>query len=692
MNTFSFRSALLACVCFLSGMSLVAAPTPGGGGNAATVTYNPDVVIAQGNQPLDQSYPLEIKSPSNLVDGTSVTVALTTSVLYAPTGVDAATALSFLSLSSYSVTFTGPSQKQTITVSVKVPLGNYAGNYAYRIQPTGWPANLSIVDTGCTVNSLVSPPLTQDTSAPAIVLNRPKGETFTYYPVTGVPVTVPITFDATVGTGGQPITGLQAFVNGTGVTVTSTGIGTLAASGTASIDLTDPGTYAVRVTATNQNGTSEDNGDFSIVVSAPAPTITVSSPAANATYTFPTGGTGVTVPISYTATSQYGNITATDATLNGSPIPALSISGVGTALTATGSVTLNNVAAGTYVLHFTASNSYGDATPVDVPFTVQSVDPIPTATILTPTTGTVITRTEGDPATVVNYTFSGGTNFGSVQSVTVLVDGTAVTPTTVTGIGTTAVAGSGSLSYSAAGTHTITLTVSNGFSTATDTTTFTIDQQTADICAYLTWLPPISLNKTVEGGSVVPIKFRLDCHCQFVRDETVLISIYEIYADGSMSDPVIYPYGAGSPNPSDYAITGPMYHLNYPTADGIHHYRIEVYHPRNAEGTSLQLLGTKDLITKEAGPCVQGQHDDHNWGCDKSGKDYGSCDKSGKDYGSGDKSGKDYGSCDKSGKDYGDNSGKSYDKGSSSQTCDSKSSSSSSSSSWNPWGGWGWCW
>jgi Fe-S cluster assembly protein SufB len=40
----------------------------------------------------------------------------------------------------------------TVTVSVDVPLGDFAGNYAYRIQPSGWPANLPIVDEGATVH------------------------------------------------------------------------------------------------------------------------------------------------------------------------------------------------------------------------------------------------------------------------------------------------------------------------------------------------------------------------------------------------------------------------------------------------------------------------------------------------------------------------------------------------------------
>lgn len=599
MKITSLRSTFLFAASFLLGTLLQAAPTPPSG--PGLVSYTPVEKTVQGNQPFSQSYTLAIKSPANLVAGTAVTVILNKVVLSKPGTVDEASALTLLTLSPATLTFTGPNQELTTTVSVNVPVGDFTGSYAWRVMPSGWPTNLTITDSGATVNARVSAPQSTDTTTPAIVLLTPaNGAEYTYLPATGQPVNVPVNFAATVGTGGQPVSGMQAFINGLPVTVTSTGLGTLSASATGSVALTTPGAYTVRATATNQNGTSETSADITVVLSAPPPTIVAASPAGSAVYTFTTGGPGVTVPVSFTATSAYGNITAAGATLNGTPI-TLNLSGVNSALVATGSTSLNLATAGSYNLVFTAANAYGAATPVSVPFTVQELaaPTLPTATILTPANGTVYSRVTGSAATVVNYTFSGAASNSPITAVAVTIDGVAVTPTTLTGLNTTAVSGGGSKSYTTAGTHVISVTVTNAAGSASTSSSFVIDEtRPVEACQTLTWLPPISLNKTIEGGSTMPIKFRLDCRGTFVRDETTLIAIYEIHANGSASNPVIYPYGAQGPNPPDYAINGNHYHLNFETAKGVHHYRIEVYHPLTPDGSSLQLLGTKELFTK----------------------------------------------------------------------------------------------
>lgn len=602
MKNFKSIFVSLAAVSFFLGLtSHAASPPPGGGGGPPQpVTYNPYEKIIQGNQPLVESYTLSITSPSNLPIG--VTTPLTVvvdEVLSKPDFVDEGMARSFVSFSPSTLAFTGPNEVRSVTVTLDVPLGNFVGDYAYRIKNTGWPNGVPVTDVGATVNAKVAAAATTDASPPTVNLQSPPaGTQYVYYPATGEPVKVPVIFEATVNETGAVVSGLQAFINDIDlVNLTTSGLGTHNATGSVDLSLTQPGTYVIRVTATNANGDSEDSHDFTVVVSAPAPTITVGSPAPSANYTFPAGGTGVSVPVTYTATSLYGNITATNATLNGAPIPTLQLDGVGTSLVATGSATLSITTPGSYVLKFTAANEYGPAEQATVPFTVSSYEPLPTVTIVTPEDGAVITRTLGDPATEVNFSFTGGTDFGAVESVTVLLDGETVVAT-INGLGTASITGSFTQSFTTAGTHTVTVTLDNGFSTATDTTTFTVKEQSAEICANLTWLPPIVLNKTVQGGSVMPIKFTLRCQGEFVRNESVLISIYEILPDGTETDPVIYPYGTGSPNPAEYAITGPMYHLNYPTAEGVHRYRIEVYLPLSADGTNLQLLGSKDLLTK----------------------------------------------------------------------------------------------
>jgi hypothetical protein len=590
---FPWRAAVITSMGFALALPAPAAPTPPG--FPSPVTYNPVIKIVQGNQPLSTSYVLTITSPANLVAGTPVTVGLGVSVLAKPaTGVTDATALSFISMSPASLTFTGPNQQLTTTVAMNVPLGNFAGSYAYQILPAGWPVvGAGITDNGATVNAVVSPPNSTDTSPPAIALLSPaNGTVYTYQPATGVPVTVPVSFAASVGTNGQPIDGMQAFINSNPVTLSTAGVLTSSASATGSVQLTAPGSYTVDVMASNTNGTSSTTSTVSVVVSAPLPTITATAPTSGGTYSYVVGTAGATVPVMFSATSVYGNVTSLAATLDGAPV-TLSLNGVGSSTSALGSATLSVAATGSHSLVLSAANDYGAAAPVTIPFNVISTLPTPTVSILTPANGATFSRTAGDPPTVVNYVFQGGTPAGNVTSVAVMLDGSPV-PATVAGLNSPAVTGNGSLSFSAGGSHTLNVTVSSGSLTASASTTFTVNQTTPPVCENLIWLPPISLNKTIEGGSTMPIKFTLACCNKPVDDTSVLIAIHEIYSDGSTSTPVIHGYGKGSPNPPDYAINGGHYQLNFPTAKGVHDYRIEVY--TTASGPA-QLLGSKDLFT-----------------------------------------------------------------------------------------------
>lgn len=281
--------------------------------------------------------------------------------------------------------------------------------------------------------------------------------------------------------------------------------------------------------------------------------------------------------------------------------------------------------AGDYTLVFSAASDYGAATPVAVQIKVRTQAPtpvLPVVSILAPTVGQVFSRTEGDPATVVNYSFAATSASGPITAVAVAIDGVTQTPV-LTGGGTANVTGTGTISYTAGGSHTLTVTAMNADGSASGSTTFSIQQAPAPVCRNLYWLPPISLDNTIEGGSTMPIKFTLTCKGCFVRDTAVLIAIYEIFADGSFGEPVIYPYGSnGNPNPPDYAINGQHYQLNFDTAKGVHRYRIEVYRPL-ADG-SFQVLGTKDLLTKgkkgnDRGDC--GDHrdrdNDRDWDRDR---------------------------------------------------------------------------
>ena len=575
---------------------------------SAKVQYNPKVKAVQGNQPLNESYPITVTTPDAVPEGSNVAMGFNVTILSKPGTVADATALSFISLSPATIAVTGPAQSKVVTVTVSVPPGDYAGDYSYLVTTTGWPADMGVTDAGSTVNARVTPTSTVDLSPPTVTLQDPSnGANLTYYPAVG-PLEIPVIFEAVVGDNGATVQSMKAYIGSAPISLAITGQDTLDASAAGTATVSAPGIYTISVEGTNNNGTGYDSADVTVVVSAPPPSITVASPTAGAEFVYPTGGTSATVPVSFSATSFYGNVTQITAMLDGASIP-LNTSDPGTTVTALASLTL---AAGDYTLVFGAESEFDTATPVTVPIKVRAqatVPVLPVVSILTPTASQVFARTEGDAATVVNYSFSVSSAAGNISSIAVAIDGVAQDPVMI-GIGSTSVTGNGTISYTAGGAHTLTVTATNPDGSVSASTTYTIQQEPAPVCRNLIWLPPISLNKTVEGGSVVPIKFTLTCGCDFVRDTNTLIAIYEVYADGSFGDEVIFPYGeGGNPNPPDYAINGHHYQLNFDTAEGVHLYRIEVYVPLS-DG-SFQVLGTKDLLTKE------GRRNDRDDDCDQ---------------------------------------------------------------------------
>ncbi len=607
MKNFLRRFAAILGAAFVFGGAAHAIPSPG-------VQYNPKVMPVQGNQPLNESYPITITTPNSIAAGSNLTIGFKITVLSKPSGVSDAIALSFISLNPSTMNVTGPTQQKVVTVTVSVPPGNFAGDYSYLVTTTGWPVGLTVPDAGSTVNARVAPTATVDLSPPTVTLQDPSnGANLTYYPAVG-PLAIPVIFAAVVGDNGATVDAMQAKIGNTPISLTMTGLNTLDASATGTATVSAPGIYTISVAATNNNGTGYDSADVTVVVSAPPPSITVASPTSGAQFLYPAGSSAATVPVSFTATSVYGNVSV-GATLDGTPI-ALSSSSPGTTVTASASLSL---VAGDYTLVFSASSAYGTATPVTIPIKVRTQAPVPdlpVVSMLTPAAGQVFTRTEGDAATVVNYSFTANAATGPISAVAVAIDGVAQSPV-LTGLGTTSVSGSGTISYTAGGAHTLTVTATNPDGSASASTTYTIQQDAAPVCRNLIWLPPISLGKTVEGGSEMPIKFTLTCGGDFVRDTSVLIAIYEVYANGTFGEPAIYPYGdGGNPNPPDYSINGHHYQLNFDTARGTHSYRIEVYRPM-ADG-SFQVLGTRDLLTKGKG---RDDRDDDDDDCDDDNRD-----------------------------------------------------------------------
>lgn len=621
MNNGLFRG-LLALVSFAA-LGLSAQAREGD----ATVTYTPSLTVVEGDQPLHRVVTISITSPSNLSPGVAVPITPVATILSKPSAsVPDEVALSYVTFTPATLDFNQPNQTINLTVTVDVPSGSVAGGYAWRVETHGWAAGTA--DPWAFLNATVYPEVAG--GPPTITLNSPMDqEVFVYEPAVG-PLSIPFNFTANAPSS-TPITTLDANLEGaagsnTALSFTRTTNADGSITGAGSMTITAPGIYTVRVRATNNLGTSTDAAEYTVNVSAPPPTVTIAQPTTTS-YTMVAGST-LNVPYSFTANSIYGGISTLDATLNGVPV-TFTPTGLDT-LVASGTGNFAITTPGTYTLSVTGTNPYGSDTETTT-FTVTSITPAPTIVIAQPVNGTVITRNAGSPATSVPFSFTAQANTGFVISaVTATLNGTPVTFTT-SGLNTLTTTGTGTLSISTPGTYTLTATGTSSGVVASASTTFTVKEITTPppTCDVI-WLPPINLNKCQQGGSVLPIKFKICCdshgrtcenghwnncggkrygwgrdcddnihsRCKGDRDTSVVIAVYEIYCNGTVSAAKLFPYDRCSPNPPTYTIQGGnMYHLNYPTARGAHRYKVEIYRTPTSS-TTPQLLCTKEFTTR----------------------------------------------------------------------------------------------
>ena len=663
----------------LAGTAAYGLPSP------TQVSYAPASKVVQGNQALTSSYVLSVTSPNaSQYFATPVATTVTFTVLSAPTGVTNAQALPFVSASPATLTFTAPNQTLTTTISINVPLGNYAGNYAYQINTAGWPSGVTDGPSGlgATINANISPPLVTG-YPPTVTLTSPADDsTYTYNASQASSVTIPIAFTAVVSTGNLPLTQLLATVSGpTGASIpvsslVTSGIGLLTGSGSASFTATASGVYTVTVEAVNAIGLSTASATVTVSVTAPPPTIVATNPTTT-TYAYTLGGPAISVPVGCVGTSLSGNITSLTAALvgiSGASTPVtLTTTGVNSATTATGTGSLSISAAGTYTLTYTTTNAYGSAS-TTVAFTVNGVYPVPTIVITSPANNATFQVPAGGTSVSVPYTLAGGTTYGKITSVKGSLVGPGGPSTlplnlTLTGLNTASISGSGTLTISAPGTYTLSFTDSNGQTTASASTTFTVTQAQAAPTETVTWLPPVANGQSICGGSVIPASFTVTENGALVADTSIVVAIYQVYANGTSSTPVIYTYtskscawnacngggswwwggnnngscsnnnyGCGNWNSAGwnacttyYTITSSTkaYQLYFPTDAGANTYVIQVYKQLSSNPQNLQLLATTQVVTQKCGTCYdnngnqcQGQ-DDNNGNCVVSGKCWG---------------------------------------------------------------------
>jgi hypothetical protein len=354
MNQYSRLFSALLSVVFTAAASMAA---PG-----SSIQYNPTLKSISGNQPIValpapdplspiNPYTLSITAPLVATSSFPMTVNVVFSIppdpvggVSIPLGVPQATALSYVTASPATLTFTAPGQQLNTIISVNVPQPAVSGSYGYLIKET-WPAGLGIVDNGATINLTVLPPVISTLIKPAITSLLPaNGSFFTYDPPTTGPITFPISYVATVATGGSVINGMAAdidgrpfngttpYVNGVPLPVLQVvGQGTLLATGSVqSPSITEGGPHTITVTAQNSDGTATATTTINVrtppkFTSVDNATFTTGQPGS---FTVTTTGfpsptlalTGGTLPAGLTFDPLTGILSGTPTTAVGSPI------------------------------------------------------------------------------------------------------------------------------------------------------------------------------------------------------------------------------------------------------------------------------------------------------------------------------------------------------------------------------------
>lgn len=604
----SLRALSLALLSLVGCLHVLAQRPP----TTSQVSYDPGITVVEGDQPLSTTIQLAIMAPSDLASGTAVTITPRVEVLTAPAGVNTATALSYVTLTPASLTFTAPGQVLVTRVEGYFPVGIVAGGYSYKITTPGWPT--APQDPGAFLNATVYAAPGAG-GPPTVTIATPQdNSSFIYQPAVG-PLVVPVKFTSSAPAA-SPISSIDADLSGRVLTINTVANPDGTFTSTTNLSLTAPGLYSLRARATNVEGTATDSSDFTVTVSAPPPTVSIASPLAGSSYRLPSSGP-LTVPYSFTGLSSYGGISTLSATLNGTPV-TFTPNGIGT-LTATGSGSFSLTNGGNYELVVTTTDPNGTAT-ARTNFTVLAAAPAPTVVINQPANGSTYTRVAGSPATIIPYSYTGTANTGfTITALSGSLNGVALVPAATTGLNTQSATSTGNLSISGPGTFTLSATANSSGTIASTSVTFTVTEtQPPRPGCTVNWLPPISLGNAVKCGSTFAIKFELYCNTNEVGidrtgdgdpdffpgqrtkaknpiNKDVVIAVTDV-TNGTGGTPQLFRY-SDNPNVPGYTIQGnDMYHVNYPIPTAKRRYRVEVYDaPANLPA---RILGTREFSTK----------------------------------------------------------------------------------------------
>jgi len=477
------------------GSSAANAQETGGGG---TVLYNPTTTQIQGQLPFSQSYTLVVTSPAT---APAVTTTWQVTVNSKPASVPDAVALSYVSFSSSSLSFTGGNQQRPVTVTMTVPMGAVPGSYGYQIKAVGWTGNPQ--NDGTSINSTVTEPPAG--TPPTVIIAAPL-DGAVIPAVTGFPMTIPFSYTATVGgLTPTPITSVSAELSsGSAVNFGSvTGIGSTIVAVAGTLTVTSPGLHTLTARATNAGGSSTDTNSFTVTVVAPPPTVVINTPTPNSTYSYRVGDAATVVPYTFTATSNAGAVRTLVAKVDGAVV-AFTPSGIGSA-TATGSISLPYTTAGSHTLEVTTTDDVGTAT-ANSNFSVTVIAPTPVIDITNPTEGQIFDIPSGQTTTNVAYRFVTTSNNGFVvDSVSANLGTNVVSGISTTGLGTASAISTGTLTGLAAGTYTLTATGVSAGINVSDAVRFTVRSSVVPPSVVINTPPAGSIYTRVSGGPALQI-------------------------------------------------------------------------------------------------------------------------------------------------------------------------------------------
>lgn len=441
-------------------------------GGTPVVSYTPSTSLMGGQIPYSRFYDLEIKSPSSAASNTPLTVTIQLSVNSKPVSVSDATALSYVSLSTPTLSYTAPNQTRIVRITVTVPLSAEPGSYGYQVMAVGFPTNAqgALVNVGASIDSTIT---AADVLAPPTVgIVTPADGT--EIRAAALPVTIPLSFTAaSTGSTATPITSVQADLdNGTTVPLSGSGLGTTSVAAQGSLTINSYGSHTVTVSATNQGGTATDTNAFTVVIDAPPPTVVINTPTAGSTYTYRLGAAATVVPFTFTGRSNIGNVRTLTAKVDNAEV-TFTPSGIGTG-TATGSINLPYTTAGSHTVSVTVTDDVGSAT-TSSNFTVTIIAPTPAIDITSPTDDQIFTIPTGQTTVNVPFRFVTTSNNGFVvDSVTASVGTTVITNITTTGLGTATATSTGTMNGLVAGTYTINATGTSAGINVSDAVRFTV--------------------------------------------------------------------------------------------------------------------------------------------------------------------------------------------------------------------------